>query len=166
MRFSWLLSKRVARVAALAGLSIVLMFTSAGARSRAAADDPTSATFVLTETNCGAVYSYTFTIDGTSVATINPAYSCSCNGSQLSVTVTDPAVLSRISQPVCQEFGLSINSSYSYVGWARVDINRRTVGRFADTDDLVAIAPIAGIRLRGVDVGLQMLIIVGVKTMG
>jgi len=52
------------------------------------------------------------------------------------VTVTDPALLSLISTPICQTFEMTSNGTY-YLGWARVEIVRplgTEIVRFVNTN--------------------------------
>ncbi|MBZ5560323.1 MAG: thrombospondin type 3 repeat-containing protein [Acidobacteriia bacterium] len=88
-----------------------------------AATDATSLKFVVEETNCGSGVTYSFTIGGTPIATLHPAYDCTCNPGVKAVTVTDPALLALVSSPVCQVFGIQSDTT-SYLGWASVEINR------------------------------------------
>ena len=88
-----------------------------------AASDATSLKFIIEETNCGSGVRYTFSIGATPVATLQPTYDCTCGPGTKEVTVSDPAVLAQISQPLCQMFSVSSNTS-SYMGWARAEVTR------------------------------------------
>jgi PKD repeat protein len=88
-----------------------------------ASTDATSVAFVIGETACGSGVVYSLTIGGTQVATMSPTYDCTCTPGSKTVTIADPTVLSLVTAPVCQVFGMS-SSAYSHIGWAYVDITR------------------------------------------
>jgi PKD repeat protein len=85
--------------------------------------DAVSLKFAIGESACGSGVVYTFTIGGVTAATLTPAYDCTCNPGSKTVTITDPAILSLVTSPVCQVFAVSSNA-YSHIGWAYVDIAR------------------------------------------
>jgi len=89
----------------------------------AAPDDPTALRLVLLETNCNWAVTYTFSVGGVQIATLVPAYDCTCGPPTKTLTITDPAILNLITSPVCQTFEMTSNAA-SYVGWARVEIVR------------------------------------------
>jgi len=109
---------------------IVLLFLGAGLTmpSAVAAEDvPTSVTFTVLNTGCYDAGNFVLKLAGTTIATIDGGYDCTCSPPLRTYTTSNPDVLALVGSPGCTAAQVTMTGS-SYVSWARVDITRSESG--------------------------------------